>query len=160
MDSNLLFNISLTLNDIRDSLLSSGGVKPFIPGFFAVLGVVLGFVLNASKEALVENKNIEKYKECILIEIGIIKDECEDSLRAIFKMRDNNINTGLIGITHNYVSMSFICFDKYFPEIVKALTKEEFSTVSKLYSAAKSVDSATNNFISSLSTMKDVLAVN
>lgn len=38
MDNNLLYEISYTLNDIRDSLNKPSGLKSFIPGVIGLVG--------------------------------------------------------------------------------------------------------------------------
>ncbi|PRD13519.1 hypothetical protein [Pantoea coffeiphila] len=63
MDNNLLFEISYTLNEIRDSLSASGGKSSFFPVIAAFGGVVLGFILNYTKKSIISKDKVEKNKK-------------------------------------------------------------------------------------------------
>lgn len=151
MDSDLLFNISLTLNGIKDSLNSSDGIKPFIPGVFAILGIILGFFLNFSKEFLSSKIMTIKYMHCINREINTLMMEAIENIEFLFETENNILEKKGDLALRSYAAMTFVCFDKFFPEVVSSLKDDEFITITKVYSTARLADNSCST-LSSLST--------
>lgn len=87
MNDNLLFNISLTLNDIRDSLNSSGGIKVWVPVIAGFTGVFFGVFANTFVGAITNWSKVRKYKRCLRSEIEIISNETKDSLNYLLNYK-------------------------------------------------------------------------
>lgn len=140
MDNSLLLQISDSLNLINKSLTSAGGIKPFVPVIAALGGVAVGFALNTGKDYLINRSKNKKYLSCITNEIEIILNESSVSFISLLEIFDLYAKSEIIRFDRNYTPMSYICFEKFFPEVVGKLDKNKSQLISSIYSNAKAVD--------------------
>jgi hypothetical protein len=134
MDSNLLFNISLTLNDIRDSISSSGGIKPFIPVISGVAGIVLGFSLNFFKDYLGKWQENKRKLDCIGYEVSDIKVNAFYGITKCMEFYDeytkrNNVRINIV-LPLDAVT---ICFENFYTDIVTEIPHFQRDSLVKTY---------------------------
>lgn len=134
MDSDLLFNISLTLNAIRDSLSSSTGLKSAIPVISGLGGVALGFSLNTLKDALGKKSEKSNKLKCINFEVSDIKDNAFHGIKNCMKFYDDYFvsdgGTVDFDMTVEAVTM---CFESLYPSIVTSLSDQQRDNLTKTY---------------------------
>ena len=147
MDNSLLLQISDSLNLINKSLTSVGGVKPFVPVIAALGGVVVGVLLNTAKDYFVNRSKNTKYMNCLNKEIEVLLNESSVSFISLLEVYDIFMTTNPLKFHKNYTPMSYVCFDKFFPDVVGGLDENDFRLITNIYSHAKTVDIYAERFL-------------
>lgn len=148
MDNDLLFNISLTLNGIRDSLNTSVGIKSWMPVITGFTGVFFGVFANFFVGAATHSSKIRKYKKCIRVEIELIRTETNKALIYFFKLLDSSLKEERVPGFSYFSKTTCVCFDNYFHEVIYHLKNGDFARIVNVYSAAKVSDAATDKMAS------------
>jgi len=147
MQNDSILNIANMLDGIKTLLATPEFMKIVIQGCFTVFGVFLGVLLTMVKEVVVNRYRRNSYKLCIDSEIEILMKEAAESLRFLFKSQDHIIQYNRIDHFKSYASMSFICFDKFFPDIARYLNDAgKFRMITKIYSSARAADCSAIDF--------------
>lgn len=134
MDSDLLFNISLTLNGIRDSLNASSGLKSAIPVISGLGGVALGFSLNALKDAVGKKKEKSNKLRCIKYEVSDIKNNAFEGIKNCMKFYDDYYVCDGDRVDFDMtVEAVTMCFDSLYPSIVTSLSDQQRDNLTKTY---------------------------
>ncbi|PRD13518.1 hypothetical protein [Pantoea coffeiphila] len=69
-------------------------------------------------------------------------NEAEENIRFLFKSKSKSIESEKGLELKNYASMTFVCFDKLFHEIVSDLKDDEVIAITGIYSAARLADAS------------------
>ncbi|MEL5658290.1 hypothetical protein PTT65_17880 [Serratia ureilytica] len=141
MDDKILYEIFFSVNNLIHQSTVSPWYKTYSTLISGGFGVLFGFAINYLKELIVKRKNISKYKSVINSEIEEIRDVAKLSYRYARKLsQECRCNPGEAQATDSTLKASTICFEKFYHEVVIALTVQERRMIRVVYASISEMD--------------------